>query len=324
MPDIICLGEVIVDMIAMDPDAGLGGTRGFYKFPGGATANVAVGICRMGGQSGFLGAQADDHFGRYLMDAIKKEGVDVSRMNIRPGEISVIGFLSVKSDQTKEVIFYRDPSSEIFLKPEEIDSEYFQSAKIFHFGIICMGSDARRETTRKCLKVAKENGCLVSLDVNYRPHAWPSHETARRYFYEALEHVDILKIADEEWPLLFENEWDKRGEAELLDKGVKIIVISEGIRGATLVTPDVRISVPAFNINSIETTGAGDAFTASSLSSIVGKLKEGSKIYELDEDDWREILRKANAAGGLACTKPGAIPAIPTMKEIESLLEESS
>jgi len=324
MPDIICLGEVIVDLVAMDRDTGLKDTRGFFKFPGGATANVAVGISRLGGKSGFLGAVSDDPFGEFLRKSLDDEGVDTSRMRSRHGEHTVFGFIGVKSDQSKEVIFYRQPHAEMFLSPGELDPEYFDGARIFHFGIICLRTDQKFETTMKCLEFARNRNLPVSLDTNYRPHAWPSAAFALERLRKILPMVTVFKIAEEEWPLLFGGEPDDQEIRDILETGVRVVIISRGPRGATVITPSYRETIPGFAIPAAETTGAGDAFTACCLERLAGFDNPGSGIQQLEPGGWREIIRKANAAGALTCMKPGAIPALPTKSELDRFLESKS
>ncbi len=321
MPDVICLGEVIVDMIAMDRDAGLDETRGFFKYPGGATANVAVGVVRMGGSSAFLGAQADDPFGRFLYRSLMNEGVDVRGMKFRAGERTVFGFIAVRSDQTKEVMFYRDHNSEMFLTPEEIDPDMIARGRIFHFGIICLRTGLKQAATKKAVEAARAAGLLVSFDVNYRPHAWPSRELAMERFADILPSVDILKIADEEWPLLFGGPPDVRGIEWIMKMGVRVLIISRGEQGSTLITSGgLEVSSPGFPISAAETTGAGDAFTAATLTRLASLLSQGRTLDGLTPSDWAEILRVANAAGALTCTRPGAMPALPAMEEIREFL----
>lgn len=323
MPDVVCLGEVIVDMIATDRDAGLDGTRSFDKFPGGATANVAVGVCRMGGSSRFLGVVANDAFGRFLIDALLKEGVDVSRMRRRAGERTVIGFIALRSDQTKEVIFYRDPQSEMFLTPDELAPDAFCNSVIFHFGIICLSTKAKLAATRKALQIARMNNLLTSLDVNYRSHAWQSSALARKRLIEVLPSVDILKMAEEEIPLLFGGEMEEGAVQKILAMGVKAIIISRGANGATLVTHSLRMSSAGFPVRAAETTGAGDAFIAAVLVSLTKKRREGKTLQEITKGEWEEILRHANAAGALTCTRAGAMTAIPTHIEIVEFLSNT-
>ena len=321
MPDVICLGEVIVDLIAMDKDVGLAGTKGFYKFPGGATANVAVGVSRMGAKGGFMGVVSDDAFGDYLKNSMDAENVDVSQIRLRKGERTVVGFIAVRSDHAKDVIFYKDHDSEMFLSAEELNPEFFAASSIFHFGIICLRTEHKRRTTLRALEIAGDKGLSVSFDVNYRSHAWPSQEMAQERFHEVLDYVDILKIAEEEWPLLFGEEENPESAQKIINRGVKALVISRGENGSTIVTPDFRENVPAFSIEAIETTGAGDAFTACMLSGLAKILRSDRKIEDIEKPEWLEIIKRSNAAGAIACLKHGAMPAIPDTKALNDFLE---
>lgn len=327
MPDVVCLGEVIIDMIAMDSDVGLGGTRAFYKSPGGATANVAVGVCRLGGSSRFLGVVADDPFGRYLLNALNEEGVDTAFMKSRAGERTVVGFIARNSDQSKEVIFYRDPHSEMFLLPEEITPEAFENAQILHFGIICLRTDQKLSTTQKAVQMAREKGMIISFDLNYRPHAWQSRQFARERLFSMLGQIDILKMAEEELPLLFDDNDEKSVVNMMLEKGVNIVIISRGERGSSLFRKEFKIDAPPFHVKAVETTGAGDAFMAGMIVEIAGRNSgQGSprdNFLSKDEKtamaELMEGISVANAAGALTCTRPGAMIAIPKREEVMEL-----
>lgn len=324
MTDVIGLGEVIVDMIATQPEAGLAGTPGFLKFPGGAVANVMAGVARLGGSSAMLTSFAGDAFGRWLREEMQRAGVDISRAETaaHPARTPA-GFIAIAPDGGKDVQFYRHADWEHFPSPAIAAPENMQGGLFFHFGIVCLLNDAKAKTTLAALRCAKNCGLLVSFDPNYRPHAWPSRRTAMERFEQAIDFVDVLKISDEEWPLLSRREEPAAEAGEFFRAGVKLLVVSRGERGATLMTRRHRVEIPAFPCRCVETTGAGDAFMAALLVQLCAELREGRRPESLNESQLRRIGRFACAAGALATTKPGAFSAMPTLANVKNFSSNS-
>jgi len=339
MPDIITLGELLVDFVSTAEDVSIKDSPGFVKAPGGAPANVAVGVARLGrpagssaGSSagftagftaGFIGKVGDDPFGRFLAEVVGENGVDVSRISYSKEARTSLAFIAVRSDGAKDISFYRNPGADMMLSPDDIDAEYIKSARVLHFGSISLIDPLPREATLKAAKIAKENGLIVSYDPNYRPTLWGDEAQARDRIPTAFEYADVVKISEEEWDIVTGTSDLEEGARRVLDAGPKLVVISRSEKGCAFRTSSHSGEVPAFKVEVVETIGAGDGFAAAVLVELLARREAGTEIEDLSKSDLEEILRFANAVGALTCTKMGAIPALPTRAEVEDFLRRT-
>lgn len=320
MPDAICLGELLIDFCSTKADVSLAEAPAFAKAPGGAPANVAVGLKRMGVSSGFLGAVGDDPFGRFLADILRREGVDVSRMPFIPGVRTTLAFVAVRSDGKQDFTFYRHPGADMRLAPEHVDEQYLGAARALHYGSISRIDESPRAATDKACRIARERGLLVSYDPNLRRALWPDDDLAREQIRRGFEGATVAKVSEEEWEFITGTTDLAGGAKGMFDAGVRLVVRSEGARGASFVTRRAGGHVDGFQVEPVEFTGAGDAFVACLVCRLLEPWSRGVKPDELDEATLRRFVRDANAVGALTTTKPGAIPAIPTAEEARAFL----
>ena len=320
MPQIICLGELLIDMVSMKANVTLAEAPGFVRAPGGAPANVAVGIARLGGSSGFIGCVGDDHFGVFLRDCLQKENVEISHLHYTSDARTTLAFIAVRSDQAKEIVFYRHPGADMMLSPDTIDHHYFKHARCFHFGSISMKDEPSRTATLKALRIARDCGLMISYDPNYRPDIWDSATTAQERIQSVFDKVDIIKISEEEWNFVTGTHDFTAGAEMFFSKGVKLVLVSRGENGSWFSCAGHEGHVPAFRVRVIETTGAGDAFMAALLLKLQKIVTAPEDLRSIEPGTLASFVRWANAAGALACTKPGAIPALPYADEVERFL----
>lgn len=186
MPELICLGELLIDFCATQPDVPVGQAAGFTRAAGGAPANVAVAASRLGVFCGFVGAVGDDPFGHYLRDLLAGEGVDISHLQLQKDLKTPLAFVAVRSGGEGDFFFYHDRGLAPLL-PEQIEPEYVASAQALHFGSISRMTPEARAATDKARRLAAEHGLLVSYDPNYRPRLWPNPRLARRELLKGME-----------------------------------------------------------------------------------------------------------------------------------------
>jgi len=320
MCELICLGELIVDFCATVADVSVGEAPGFTKGPGGAPANVAVAAQRLGAQTGFIGAVGDDPFGAFLADVLASEGVDTVGLKKVPGTKTPLAFVAARSDGSGDFFFYHDGGLAP-LREEFIDESYISAATALHFGSISRIEPAARAATDKARAAASGAGLLVSYDPNYRPRLWRDSDQARSRICEGFVGSDVVKISAEEWGFLLGTDDFGAGAGQLFDAGVVLAIRSEGGDGASFATTRARGHVTAPSVESVEFTGAGDAFVGLLLADLVAAKREGARLDELDESTLRRIVGRANAAGALTTTRPGAIPALPRRDELGAFLQ---
>jgi len=332
MFDVICLGELLVDFVSESVDAPLEHVVRFRRAPGGAPANVASGVVKLGGSAAFVGKVGDDPFGVLLRYTLDQVGVDTSHLLTTVEARTTLVFVAVRRDGLKDMCFYRHPGADMLLKAEEIDAAWIADARAFHFGSISLMEDGPRAATVKAGQVAHRHGRLVTFDPNYRAKLWKSEAEARRVILDGMPLADVVKVADEEFELVAGTGDFAAGAREILARGPRLVVVTRGAGGCSFFAAaddrGDRIActgdVPAFGVKAIETTGAGDAFMASLLVDLLAEVREGRRLVELDEAALRRICVRANAVGALTCTRLGAIPGLPTRAEVDRFLAQAA
>ncbi len=316
MPKALCIGELLIDFVSTTPDVTLAEAPGFVKAPGGAPANVAVGLAKLGVDAGFIGKVGADPFGDFLTETLQQNNVDTTYLIAGETSRTTLAFVATRSDGMKDITFYRHPGADIQLSPNEIDVDYIHSAELFHYGSVSLSHSPTREATLKAIQCAKSAGAFISYDPNLRLVLWDSVDDAKHWIWEVIPHADVVKISEEEWEFVTGDIELKQGVERILGLGVKLLVVTLGERGCYYTNGNVEGSVDGFAVEVVDTLGAGDAFVAAMLT----QLMTHADIESLEKDKLDAIMRYANAAGALATQKVGVIPALPTHSEIERFL----
>ncbi|MDZ7705314.1 MAG: PfkB family carbohydrate kinase [Trueperaceae bacterium] len=314
--DVIALGEMLIDFVPTRRDLSLQDADTFERAPGGAPANVAVGLARLGLQSGFMGKVGDDVFGKLLVTTLEQNGVDTREIKYDSEARTALAFVSPQA-KGERFMFYRHPSADMRHHPDEIDDAYVRSAKAFHFGSISLIVEPARSATLKAVTVAKDAGLLISYDPNLRLALWHDETSARAGMRSAWPLADVIKISDEELLFLTGEQSDDAARSLVTDNVKLLLVTNE--KGASYYTPDTSGRVPGFKVDVVETTGAGDAFMAGVLG---GLVREPGAIRE--REGLEPLIRRANAYAALATTKRGAIPALATPDELGAFISAQS
>ena len=317
--DVVALGELLIDFTQNGMSDQ--GNPLFEANPGGAPCNVLAMLIKLGKKCGFIGKVGNDIFGRSLRDIAASIGIDTSSLLLDDSVNTTLAFVQTFENGDRDFSFYRNPGADMMLTADEIPEELIASAKVFHFGTLSMTHEAVREATKKAVRIAKENGCLISFDPNLRPPLWSSMDDAKEQIEWGLSQCDILKIADNEIEFLSGSSDFDEG-AEYLKKNfpnIRLFNITAGPDGSYAFYEDKKVYVPSFKLGgTIETTGAGDTFCACAQAFALDKGLDG-----LTESDLKEMLRFANAAAYLVTTKKGAIRSMPERAQVEAILSEN-
>ena len=317
--DIVCLGELLVDMFPAELGRRLMEVSAFRPKPGGAPANVAVAAVRLGAQSAFIGKVGDEAFGHHLADVLRQEGVDVRGMRFDEEARTGMAFIAMPDENTSEFVFYRNPGADMRLRADELDRELLQETRAFHFGSLSLGQEPSRSATMEAVRVAREAGALISFDVNYRPTLWNSPQEAYDRIMATVPHVDLLKVNEVELALLAGSEDLDAASKALLEQGPDLCVVTLGPNGSFFRVAEGGEHVPAFKVQTVDATGCGDAFVAGLLCQLV----VGAEWREqLSPARMREVLRYANAVGALTALTQGVIPALPTADQVDEFLAQ--
>ena len=311
MTDITTIGEVLIDLTQS------GWTeQGIPRFdanPGGAPANLAVAASRLGARTAFIGRVGRDSFGDYLRRCLTENGVDVSGLSVDEKERTTLAVVALDEKGERTFSFYRDPSADVNLSMAHVPLERLGSTKVLHFGSVSLTAEPARTATLEAARTAKASGAWVSYDPNYRASLWSDEETAIRTMLGPLPLVDILKVSDEELPLLTGIADPAEGSARLVEQGVRLVLVTLGAHGAFYRFDGHTGHVPGVPCVVGDTNGSGDTFFGAALSQLV-KL---DSLDQLTVPELERILAFANKAASITTSRHGAIPAMPTLQEVE-------
>jgi len=317
MPDLAALGELLIDFTP----SGVSGQGNplFECNPGGAPANVLAALVRLGGTGAFIGKVGSDTFGRFLSDTLKKNGIDSKGLRFDKKVNTTLAFVHLSSTGDRSFSFYRNPGADMMLSCDEVDRNIIRDAEAFHFGSVSMTHEPSRTATLESARLAREMGKTISYDPNLRPALWSSLEEAREVIIRGLEFADILKISEDELAFLTGETDLKKGAERLADmyRG-RILLVTLGPDGCFFGMDGRYDRLPTYDVKTIDTTGAGDAFLGGFLYRIRPYF---GRLQELTFEELHGAVDFANAVGALATTRKGAIPAMPTLKEVTALIK---
>jgi len=315
---VVCFGELLIDFVPTVGGLSLADAPAFKKAPGGAPANVAVGIAKLGGNAAFIGKVGDDEFGYMLVDVLKENRVETQGCRFDAHARTALAFVTLREDGEREFMFYRNPSADMLFEPHELDVELISQASIIHYGSISLITQPSRSTHMEALRIAKEAGAILSYDPNLRLPLWPSAEAAKEGIQSIWSMADIVKVSDEEVIFLTGGDpTDDENNMTLFHPECKLMLVTEGGEGCRYYTKDFKGKVSGLKVQVVDTTGAGDAFCAGLLSQLV---KDPSLME--DEGRLRDALKFANACGAITTTERGAIPALPDKDTVMRLISK--
>jgi fructokinase len=315
MAQAVCFGELLVDMVS-DADSSLAQAPRFLKAPGGAPANVAVGLARLGIPTAFVGQVGNDPFGHWLRDTVAQENVDTKYLRMSEAARTTIAFVATRTDGKKDICFYRNPGADAQFSPDDFDATVLENAQVLHCGSVSLSLNPCCDAQFDAVEKARAKGVLISYDPNWRPSLWNDLEAAHELVWKMMPLSDIVKVADEEWEFVTGTSDFAAGAAKIRALGPKLVIITRGADGAYFNYEGSEGEVAGFVAKAIDTLGAGDAFVAGMLSQILERGLQST----LNAAALQETVRFANACGALATLKPGGIPSLPTRSEVEQFL----
>ncbi len=314
MKPVLSIGEVLIDLIAADEATSLEEVGSFVARPGGAPANVAVALSRLGTPSAFCGVVGNDPFGKRLRATLDINGVDTSRLHNTSEADTTIAF--AWKDERGDGYFRILRMADRLLNVELIRQAEIQQTAAIVLGSVSLTEEPSRSAIGQVLELAAQASIPVCLDVNMRPTLWTSNIAARDACLPVIERSTLLKLSVDDARFLFGvNRHIEAVFASLSDLNRPFMVLTDGARGAWFArSTDKGLAikhVPPFDVAAIEPTGAGDAFTAAIISRLIA-----NNWQQLDIAD----VRFASAAGALTTTRRGAIDSLPTAEEVKDFL----
>lgn len=313
--EVTCMGEILVDVIPLEAGNYRDGLRFEIHF-GGAPANVAVGIARLGHRSAFVGAVGNDPFGDMLKSFLEENGVDTKWLVKKKARTS-LAFVILYEGGERDFFFYREPwvkTADTMLEVNDVNVESVLESKVVHVSGVATAYPPLSETVYRVMSEAFSKGVFVSIDPNYRADIWGSGDVALGAMDKYFRVSHMITMGGDELVNMLGVEDYKVAARRVLEKypNVEIVAVRLGAKGAYVVKRSgEEVFFPAFKITPVDTTGAGDAWTAAF---IVMHLLEGK--------DLETSVKYANAMGALKCTRRGAVTALPRRNELEAFIKQ--
>jgi len=316
MFDVVAIGELLIDFTPAGRNES--GAALFAMNPGGAPANVLAMNSRLGGRTAFIGKVGKDGFGSFLKKTIDDFNIFSDGLKTDDRVNTTLAFVQLDENGDRSFSFYRSPGADMMLLPEEVDGSLIDGCGILHFGSVSLTDEPSRSATLHAIHLAKQKGCIISYDPNYRPLLWKDAQTAISQMRAGLSLADIVKVSKEELVMLTGEKELEKGTLGLCKNGSSLVLVSLGTSGAFYRCGGFSGLLPTYNVKTIDTNGAGDAFLGAVHFCLRNKSLDD--IRKLQKEELEKIVRFANAAGSLTTTKSGAITALPTLREIGACL----
>ena len=312
---VITIGELLIDFIPKEKGVNLKGVQNFIKHAGGAPANVAAVVAKLGGESIFLGQVGHDSFGSYLIDKLKSFNVETKYIHQTSKRPTSLAFVSLTDVGDRDFVFYRNPGADELYEASMVPKKEFDR-NILHFCSVSLTENPIKEAHLKAIELTRKHNGLVSFDPNIRLALWQDHKKMLDVIYEFLHLTDIVKVSSDELNFMTGFDDEQVAIKSLFVGQVKVVIVTKGKEGSRLYFKDIDavIKHPGFTVNSIDTTGAGDAF----MGAFLYQLSKNNLI--LNQYNSYDILKFANAYAALSTTKLGAMENIPSLEEVDAMI----
>lgn len=304
MKKVICPGEALIDFVSMDIGKTLKATDGFIKKAGGAPANVAAAISKLGAEAYFCGTVGDDAFGGFLEDTLNNNNINTELL-FKINNNTTFAFVSLMENGERDFEFARDADECLTF---DMISDRLEEFDLYHFGSATafMGGNLK-DTYFKLKEYAKSNNKIISFDANYRESLFGNNkEEFIKCCKEFIVDSNIVKLSEEEAKLISGIEDIKEASQYIVNLGCENLMVTLGKEGTLLSNREKQILIKTKEVKMKDATGAGDAFIGAVIAQI---LNEPGKSME-------KIVEMANLVGGITTTKLGALESIPTWDEV--------
>lgn len=314
MKRVVCFGEALIDFLntgqQQEGDMLL---NCFTQYPGGAPANAAVAVAKLGGDAAFAGQVGDDQFGHFLMDALKSYGVDTSLAAVHPEAPTALAFVFLDDKGERSFSFRRDRTADITITRQQVHADWFRDEPIVHFCSNTLTDDHIADVTRCIVEQARERNAVVSFDVNLRHKLWPAGKVNIEIVNDLVQKSGIIKFSREELDYLAAGD-EAAYLASCFAGGSKTVLITDGPRDMEIRTASATATVTPPNVTAVDTTGGGDAFIGAVLYGL--SLQDDVEDYLSDIQGLEQLVSAAAHCGALAVTRQGAFPSFPTFAEV--------
>lgn len=315
---VTAIGELLIDFIPKTKGIALADVQEFTRAAGGAPANVAVAVARLRGDAAMISQVGFDAFGTHILSVLQAAGVNTEAVFRTRKANTGLAFVSLDGSGNRDFSFYRNPSADLFLSPEQLSDAMFQKTGILHFCSVDLVDAPVKEAHRRAISLAKKAGAIISFDPNVRLPLWDAPEHCAAAVREFLPQADIVKISDDEIEFLFGTDDPAEVAETLLRQEACALLYTKGAAGAELFTRRGHTLVPSCPVEVVDTTGAGDAFVGAFLWQLAANSIDKAKLDCMVEEERRALLTFACRYGACTATRPGGAAAMATREEFET------
>ena len=314
MPSIVSFGEILIDLTEVGTTEG--GAPIYAAYPGGAPANLAVAAARLGADTAFVGKVGSGPFGTQLRRTLQENGVDTTFLYTDRNDMSTFSIVSLDQTGRSRFHFFHSAGAGIQLTQEEAMAGLVGRPRLFHFGSVALAKEPARSSVLSAAAMAHRLGALISFSPNYRENLWDSPSDFAYQIRRVLPMCDMIRLNRKELLLLTDtDDLDKGAEILSTSYGILLVLITLGAEGSYYRYRGKSGSVPAWPCNCIDSNGAGESYMGAFLTRLLQEDREGEIPIKTIED----MMVFASKAAAITCSRHGAMPAMPTLAEVEAL-----
>lgn len=320
--DVICVGEALVDFLPTSSGQRVRDVEAWHQCPGGAPSNVAIGLARLGAKVALNGVVGDDEFGHFLHRKLGEEGVDVSHLRMTPEGRTGLSFVSLTQSGERSFTFYRSHAAEQFFCAKDVDPAFIRRTRIVHFGLNSMRRPEAQTAVTSLMDAALAAGRIVSCDPNLRLHLWEEPQDLKALLDAVLPRCTMVKMSSDETEFVLGIADPKRALHALADRGVALPVISLGAGGAMFLHGAEVHRVPAPCASVVDTTGAGDGFSAGFLFGLSRLCTGASGVRDVTAGQLELAAALGCRVGSHVVEQLGATSGLPSRDQLDATWSE--
>ncbi|WP_375765833.1 carbohydrate kinase [Archangium gephyra] len=318
--DVVCVGESLVDFLPAESAQRVRDVTAWKPSIGGSLANVSVGVARLGGRSAYVGVVGEDEFGHFLRERLAAEGVDVSHVRQTAEAKTGLVFISIDARGERSFTYFRTSSAEFLLSERDVDPAFLERARVVHFGTNSLKLPGARAAMLRTVEIACAAGRIVSCDPNLRLHAWEDLEVLREQLRLLLPRCSVVKLSEEEVAFATGRTEPEDALRHLSGLGVTLPVVTQGEAGAVFLWRGEVVRIPAPRVRVVDTTGAGDGFTAAFLHGLSRRYADASALARASREDLEALATFGCAVGSRVVEHLGAVTGLPGRDAVASVL----
>lgn len=314
MKKVVAIGELLIDFVPQQKGCALDEVTHFERVAGGAPANVAAAIARLGGNAAMISQVGEDAFGTHILKVLRANGVDTSYV-FRTGRANTgLAFVSLDATGNREFSFFRNPSADLFLEEGQIAPDMFTECAALHFCSVDLVDWPVRAAHRRAVALAKQAGALISFDPNVRLPLWSSPADCQAAIREFLPSADLVKLSDDEVEFVTGCTDERTAAEKLFGMGCRLLIVTRGAAGSAAYTPHAEGFAETIRVPVTDTTGAGDSFIGSFLYQLTRDGVAADGLGKLTEQQLTDYLVFSAQYASLTVQHKGAVMA--TMDEL--------